>query len=184
MFPTRSSLWTLRSLISSLRRSSTAAYVPAEDLQYPAAVNQNHSDLASFLEYVSQGKLDKASTVYIGTHYEYAVLPALEKLGMSLQRIGGRSDYGIDLLGTWNLPTTKTKGGPLKVLVQCKAHGSGPSQVRELEGTFAGAPKGWRDEGVLALLVGQKPATKGVRETIGKSRWAMGYVLCKPEGKD
>ena len=35
----------------------------------------------------------------------------------------------------------------------------------------------------MGLLVSQKPATKGVREALGRSRWPMGYVLCTPEGK-
>jgi hypothetical protein len=126
--------------------------------------------------------MDPKSSTYVGTLYEYTVQTTLERLGMSLKRIGGKSDYGIDLLGTWSLPSTPQ---PLKVLIQCKAFARKiePSQARELEGAFAGAPVGWRGAGVLGLLVSQKSATKGVREALGRSRWPMGYVLCGSGGK-
>jgi hypothetical protein len=126
--------------------------------------------------------MDPKSTTYVGTHYEYTVQNALERLGMSLKRIGGKSDYGIDLLGTWSVPSALQ---PLKLLVQCKAFARKiePSQARELEGAFVGAPIGWREAGVLGLLVSQKSATKGVREALGRSRWPMGYVLCGDDGK-
>jgi len=134
------------------------------------------------LEYASRIELDPKSTTYVGTHYEYTVQTALERLGMSLKRVGGKSDYGIDLLGTWSLPSAPE---PLKVLIQCKAIARKiePSQARELEGAFVGAPQGWRGSSVLALLVSQKSATKGVREALGRSRWPMGYVLCRADGK-
>lgn len=101
---------------------------------------------------------------------------------MALKRVGGRSDHGIDLLGTWALPSSSH---PLKVLVQCKALANkiSPAQARELEGSFVGAPPGWRGDGVLALLVAPLSATKGVREALGRSRWPMGYVACSPEGR-
>ncbi|TVY83027.1 Uncharacterized protein LSUE1_G002431 [Lachnellula suecica] len=153
-----------------------------EKLVYPDSPTANHNDLPSFLQYASQIDMDPASTVYVGTHYEYTVQTALSRLGMSLKRIGGRSDYGIDLLGTWNLPSAAQ---PLKVLIQCKAVAEKvkPSQARELEGAFVGAPTGWRGSGVLAFLVSKKPATKGVREALGRSRWPMGYVLCEDDGR-
>jgi Protein of unknown function (DUF2034) len=153
-----------------------------EELAYPDSQSPNHHDLNSFLEYASRIDMDPKSTTYVGTHYEYTVQAALERLGMSLKRIGGKSDYGIDLLGTWQLPSAPQ---PLKVLIQCKAFTRKiePSQARELEGAFVGAPSGWRGVGVLGLLVSQKSATKGVREALGRSRWPMGYVLCGADGK-
>ena len=74
---------------------------------------------------------------------------------------------------------------PLKVLLQCKARAtkSTPAEVRELEGAFVGAPAGWRGSEVLALLVSQKEATKGVRDALGRSRWPMGFVMCTRQGK-
>jgi hypothetical protein len=172
--------WSLRTAKQSQFKYSTNA--ATEELVYPDSQSQNHHDLPSFLEYATRIEMDPKSTTYVGTHYEYTVQNALERLGMSLKRIGGKSDYGIDLLGTWLAPSASE---PLKVLVQCKAFARKvePSQARELEGAFVGAPIGWRGTGVLGLLVSQKSATKGVRDALGRSRWPMGYVLCGPDGK-
>jgi Protein of unknown function (DUF2034) len=164
---------------SQFKYSTNAA---TEDLVYPDSQSPKHHDLPSFLEYATRIGMDSKTTTYVGTRYEYTVQSALEQLGMSLKRIGGKSDYGIDLLGTWSVPSALE---PLKVLVQCKAFARKiePSQARELEGAFVGAPIGWRGTGVLGLLVSQKSATKGVREALGRSRWPMGYVLCGSDGK-
>jgi hypothetical protein len=153
-----------------------------EELVYPEPQTTNHDDLPSFLQYASRIDMDTSSSTYVGTHYEYIVQTALSRLGMSLKRIGGRSDYGTDLLGTWSLPSAVQ---PLKVLIQCKALARKlePSQARELEGAFVGAPTGWRGAGVLGFLVSTKPATKGVREALGRSMWPMGYVLCEDDGR-
>ncbi len=100
----------------------------------------------------------------------------LRRLGFSLTRIGGRDDSGVDLLGGWHLPSSPY---PLRVIVQCKALKGklGPNLVRELEGAFIGAPNGWRGEGVLGMLVSPKSATKGVREAMGRCRWAMVWIM-------
>lgn len=168
-----------------VRRQSWREYATnatTEQLEYPQSSTTNHNDLVSFLEYAARVDLDPQSTVYVGTHYEYTVQSALGALGMSLKRIGGNWDNGIDLLGTWPLPSHPQ---PLKVLIQCKGlvRKMKPQETRELEGAFVGAPQGWRGPGVLAFLVSQKPATKGVREALGRSRWPMGYVLCSGDGK-
>lgn len=164
-----------------LQKYTTNA-LPTEELVYPEFPTTNHHDLPSFLHHASRIDMDPTSTTYVGTHYEYTVLAALSRLGMSLKRIGGKSDYGIDLLGTWTLPSSPL---PLKVLIQCKALAIKvePSRARELEGAFVGAPTGWRGAGVLGFLVSKKPATKGVREALGRSRWPMGYVLCEDDGR-
>lgn len=156
--------------------------VDTKELIYPDSQSPNHHGLPSFLEYAARIDMDPTSTTYVGTHYEYTVQNSLQRLGMSLKRIGGKSDYGIDVLGTWNLPSALQ---PLKVLIQCKAFARKvePSHARELEGAFVGAPTGWRGPGVLGFLVSQKPATKGVREALGRSRWPMGYVLCESDGR-
>lgn len=153
-----------------------------DDPIYPESPNSNHSDLQSFLEYASRVDLNHKSTTFVGTHYEYIAQTALKRLGISLKRVGGKSDLGLDLIGTWTVPSLPK---PLRVLVQCKALARkiSPSHARELEGVFVGAPPGWRGPGVLALLISQQAATKGVREAIGRSRWPMGYVLCEGEGR-
>lgn len=164
-----------------LRRIASSPTI--DNLEYPPPPTSNHHDLATFLAYVDRTSLDKESTIYLGTHYEYTVQIALHNLGMHLQRVGGHSDYGIDLLGTWSLPSVPS---PLKVLIQCKALALSPirpATVREMEGAFVGAPRGWRGTDVLGMLVSQKSATKGVREAMGRSRWPLAYALCGKEGR-
>ena len=180
MFTTRSMLRAIRPIKQP--RCNYSSSIETKELVYPESQSSNHHDLVSFLEYSSRIDMDTKSTVFVGTHYEYTVQTAFERFGMSLKRIGGASDYGIDLLGTWALPSLPQ---PLKVIIQCKAFARKvePSQARELEGAFVGAPPGWRGSGVLGLLVSQKSATKGVREALGRSRWPMGYVLCGSDGK-
>lgn len=150
-------------------------------LVYPPSPTSNHHNLSSFLDYAQKTGLDEGTTVYVGTHYEYTVASSLARYGFYLQRIGGASDYGTDLLGTWTIPDTS--GTIVKVLTQCKAgiQRVGPQHVRELEGAFTGAPPGWRSD-VMALLVCERSATKGVRDALGRSRWPMGFVFCERDG--
>lgn len=152
------------------------------NLIYPEPSTTNHNDLASFLDYTERSGLDPKSTLYVGTHYEYTVAQTLSRYGFYLRRIGGHSDYGTDLLGAWTVPSSKE---PLKVLVQCKAiaRKSSPNLVRELEGAFVGAPVGWKGHGVLGIFVTENPATKGVRDSLGRSKWPMGFMSCSREGK-
>lgn len=173
--------WILQRRMNSSRGVPVGVSDPAntsntsETLTYPEPPTFNHNSLPSFLEYAERSGLNPKSTVYVGTHYEYLVAERLASYGFSLFRVGGASDYGIDLLGTWTVPSAPN---PIKVIIQCKAIASklGPSHVRELEGAFVGAPAGWRGSCVLGLLVGQQPATKGVRDSLGRSRWPMGYI--------
>ncbi|KAI0445896.1 hypothetical protein F4803DRAFT_93198 [Xylaria telfairii] len=169
-------------------QSSSTRFFTAGTLHYPEAPSKDqHHDVASYLAYAERTGLDVESKVFIGTHYEYNVASTLRALGFDLQRIGGQSDKGIDLLGTWNVPSAP-EHLPLRVLLQCKAYSTakaakiGPQFVRELEGAYLGAPSGWRGSGVIALLVTQRPATKGVREALAHSRWPLGYVSCSRDG--
>lgn len=164
--------------LSGLGRMSTS--IDASALTYPKPPTSNHHDLSSFLQYAERTELDPKSTVYIGTLYEYTVAASLAKYGFSLQRTGGSSDYGIDLLGAWSLPSAQ-----LRVILQCKATSQklSPHSARELEGAFVRAPVGWRGPSVLGLLVSEKPATKGVQEFLRRSRLPMGYVSCSRAGQ-
>ena len=143
-----------------------------------------HCDTATYAAYAQRTGLDTSSTTYVGTHYEYKVASTLRSFGFDLRRVGGRGDFGIDLIGTWLIPSSPR---PLRVIMQCKVAATktmiGPRLIRELEGAFVGAPSGWRGEGVVGLLVAQKPATKGVRDSLGRSRWPMGFISCLPDGK-
>ncbi|KAK3688113.1 hypothetical protein B0T22DRAFT_425570 [Podospora appendiculata] len=158
---------------------------PPSSPSYPIpASTALHSSLPTFLHHAQRTSLSPTSTVFVGTHYEYTVAQALAAYQFDLTRIGGRSDQGIDLLGTWTLPGSTTPSHH-KVFVQCKALTRTPTSVliRELEGAFSGAPAGWRGEGVIGLLATCGPATKGIREAMGRSRWPMGFVCCSKEGE-
>ncbi|KAK4126310.1 hypothetical protein N657DRAFT_643103 [Parathielavia appendiculata] len=155
-------------------------------LIYPPSPSPHHTNLPSFLAHATRTNLDPSSTVYVGTHFEYTTIQSLSRYGLVLRRVGGVSDGGIDLLGTWpSLPPSSSGQGPLRVLAQCKAvQRPGPHLVRELEGAFAAAPAGWRGKsGVVGLLVAEKPATRGIREALGRSRWPMGFVACSRAGR-
>ncbi|RDA95160.1 hypothetical protein CP533_1927 [Ophiocordyceps camponoti-saundersi (nom. inval.)] len=147
----------------------------------PDASSAQHSDLASFLDYAQRSGLNSQSTVYVGTHYEYTVAESLARLGFSLRRVGGASDLGTDLVGTWALPNFPR---PMRVLLQCKAGVArvGPHYVRELEGAYTGAPAGWRGDDVLAVLVCERPATRGIRNSLGRSRWPLAFLCCSRQG--
>ncbi|RXG48696.1 hypothetical protein VDGE_09017 [Verticillium dahliae] len=110
----------------------------------------------------------------------------IHRYGVQARRVGGASDYGIDLLGIWRIPELREKqrSQPLRVILQCKAGSqrAGPALIRELEGSFAGAPVGWRGSKVLAFLVSERTATKGVRESLGRSQWPMGFISCTKDG--
>lgn len=140
-----------------------------------------HYDLPSFLTYAKTTSLPAKSTVYVGTHYEYLCASVLTRLSFSLTRIGGRSDAGIDLLGTWKLPTLPYS---LRVLVQCKAFKAkvSPETVRELEGAAAGAPDGWRGSGTIGVLCAKRPATKGVREAVRNSGMPVVWIMVEDLG--
>ncbi|KAI1090146.1 hypothetical protein F5B19DRAFT_333993 [Rostrohypoxylon terebratum] len=189
--------------------SSTSTSPSNHTLLYPEnpGSSGSHHDLASYAAYAARTGLDVTSKTYVGTRYEYTVAAALAPLGFDLRRVGGRDDCGIDLLGVWRLPIPSYRSPkssqpvPLRVLVQCKAASAqstkiGPHQVRELEGAFAGAPPAWRgsfanspyptsspSSPILGFLVAQKPATKGVRDALGRSRWPMGFVSCTADGR-
>ncbi|TQW06529.1 hypothetical protein V2A60_005681 [Cordyceps javanica] len=205
--PTHSTVAAAAAAASSTRRKSdhggggtTGADAQEQPpLIYPAPSTTQHSDLASFQSYARRTGLDETSTVYVGTRYEYLVAAHLARYGFALRRIGGARDRGTDLVGTWTIPipsasqlpspsSSPPPPAPLKVLVQCKAgvgQRVGPQHVRELEGSFAGAPPGWRGTGggVLAVLVCERPATKGVREALSHSRWPMAFVFCEGNGE-
>ncbi|KAL7915932.1 hypothetical protein GGI35DRAFT_11174 [Trichoderma velutinum] len=146
-----------------------------------ASLTRQHSDLESFLEDAKRRGLDEKSSFFTGTRYEYLVAERLARYGFSLRRIGGASDFGVDLVGEWTVPSSTAP--PIKVLVQCKGgiQRVGPHMIRELEGSFAGAPPGWRGQGVLGLLVAEKTATKGMRDALGRAGMPMGYFCCSGE---
>ncbi|TFK47580.1 hypothetical protein OE88DRAFT_1665786 [Heliocybe sulcata] len=86
------------------------------------------------------------SATHKGVAFEKRSLRILqEHLSMSLQRIGGKDDGGVDLRGWWWLPpphmtvnNANEDRRRVRVIAQCKAEKKkmGPNYVRELEGVM------------------------------------------------
>jgi hypothetical protein len=148
----------------------------------PPAPSQNHHDLPSFFSYAKQTALQEMTTTYVGTRYEYTVLSTLRRFAFDLERIGGRDDAGIDLVGTWHVPGREL--APFRVIVQCKALKTklGPNLVRELEGAFRHSPVGWRTSDKVAILVSPREATKGVRDTLRRSPYPLFWMMMEDDG--
>ncbi|KAJ6590544.1 hypothetical protein DFH09DRAFT_908687 [Mycena vulgaris] len=124
------------------------------------------------------------ATVHKGTLFEERSRKILQDhLSMSLRRVGGKSDGGIDLMGWWWIPSAESKphesgsDAPkrtrLRVLAQCKAEKKkmGPNYVREMEGVLhrymslsrssvSSGPPSLSQEPLVALLVSESPFTK------------------------
>ncbi|KAJ6096503.1 hypothetical protein N7486_007249 [Penicillium sp. IBT 16267x] len=149
----------------------------------PPPPSQHHNSLSQFLTYATRISLPETSTVYVGTHYEYTVLKSLRRYALALHRIGGRDDAGIDLVGTWHLPTHE-RSRALRVLVQCKALKTklGPNLVRELEGALRQAPVGWRTDQTVGVLVSPREATKGVRDALARSSFPLFWMMLERDG--
>lgn len=148
----------------------------------PPAPSQNHHDLPSFFAYAKQTALPEITTTYIGTKYEYTVQSTLRRFAFDLERIGGRDDAGIDLVGAWHVPGREL--APFRVIVQCKALKTklGPNLVRELEGAFRHSPVGWRTSDKVAVLVSPREATKGVRDTLTRSSYPLFWMMMEGDG--
>jgi hypothetical protein len=87
----------------------------------------------------------KLPTTILGNGYELHCLRLLqEQMRMSLTRVGGKGDGGVDLRGWWNMPRAiqdpsavqETGQRRIRVLAQCKAEKMrpGPKLIREMEG--------------------------------------------------
>ncbi|KDR76481.1 hypothetical protein GALMADRAFT_246852 [Galerina marginata CBS 339.88] len=96
-----------------------------------------------------QAYAPRLTTVQKGSAFEERSLKLLaQTMSMSLKRVGGKEDGGIDLVGWWWLPhVTVDAQKPsllsferrrLRVIGQCKAEKKklGPNYVRELEGVM------------------------------------------------
>ncbi|KZT22749.1 hypothetical protein NEOLEDRAFT_1045294, partial [Neolentinus lepideus HHB14362 ss-1] len=103
---------------------------------------------------------------------------------MSLQRVGGRSDGGVDLQGWWWLPSAV--GGDdrrrVRVLGQCKAEKKkmGPNYVREMEGVMYRHLSESPAVAAVALLVSQSMFTRATLLRAHASRIPF-FLLHIPE---
>jgi hypothetical protein len=95
------------------------------------------------------------SAVHRGVAFEQRSLALLRaQLSMSLVRVGGKADGGVDLLGWWWLPARRR----VRVLGQCKAEKKklGPNYVREMEGVL----HRHLPADAVALVVSESPFSK------------------------
>ena len=168
-----------------LSSSDTSLSVTSSTIKPPITPDPSsthHSSLAEFHAYATRTSLSPTSPTYIGTLYEYTCLNTLSRLNLGLTRIGGRADAGIDLLGHWTLPSLSY---PLPTFVQCKALKAKvtPNLVRELEGVFPGAPRGWRREDCIGILCAPREATKGVMEGVRACQKAVVWMMIDGNGR-
>jgi len=114
------------------------------------------------------------STVARGTAFEQRSLLLLQEcFSMSLRRVGGKSDGGVDLLGWWWLPFSESQSTPstpstlsrrrIRVLAQCKAEKKkfSPNYVREMEGVWHMHARSHSSSelGTVALLLSESAFT-------------------------
>ena len=156
-----------------------------------SSTEPQHTSLSTFLSYAKRTNLDRNSTTFTGTYYEYVTQALLRKYGFELTRIGGRGDRGVDLKGYWRIATAggsteeaqkKEKiESEISVVVQCKRLKGkvGPNLIRELEGAVATTGK--KGGNTIGVLVGTRGATKGVREAMGRSRVGICWVMLEVE---
>ncbi|PYI17170.1 hypothetical protein BO99DRAFT_389182 [Aspergillus violaceofuscus CBS 115571] len=158
-------------------------------LPVPPISKHKHYNRASFIDFARRHDLSRSSTLFIGNLYEYTVQTELRHAAaLLLHRTGGRSDNGIDHLGTWHLPGHEV---PIHVAVQCKAHRRrvGPQSIRELEGVIARRmPHTWRLEGSteagprVGMLVNRREASAGVRAALQRSALPLVYLMVDLRG--
>ncbi|KAL4754622.1 hypothetical protein BDW72DRAFT_213454 [Aspergillus terricola var. indicus] len=173
---------TTESSISALTRRLFGLPLP------PRPSTSLHNDLPSFLSYAKRNGLPEKSTTYQGTLYEYIVQAHLRNSAFDLHRVGGKSDLGIDLIGTWHVGPNPIVDPPVRVIVQCKALKSkiGPHVVRELEGVTArhfAVALARGSGGGVGILVGPRETSKGVREALGRSAIPLICMMVEREGR-
>ena len=121
------------------------------------------------------------SAVHRGIAFEERSMHLLQKgLSMSLRRVGGKADGGIDLRGWWWLPSDDSTSYDLmqghrrlRVLAQCKAEAKklSPKYIREMEGvlhrfnadpSYTGfeVPQDHGSYPVVGLMISSTPFTK------------------------
>ncbi|RDW90363.1 uncharacterized protein DSM5745_02138 [Aspergillus mulundensis] len=154
----------------------------------PAPLTSLHNDLPSFLDYARRTSLPEKTTTYQGTIYEYTVQSHLRASAFSLHRVGGKSDLGIDLTGTWHVGANPVIDPPVRVIVQCKATKAklGPHVVRELEGVTArhfAVSLARGSGGGVGMLVGPRETSKGVREALGRSAMPLVWMMVERDGR-
>ncbi|ODN78479.1 hypothetical protein L202_04113 [Cryptococcus amylolentus CBS 6039] len=140
--------------------------------------------------------LIRHTTVQVGTAFEKHALAFLTaSMSMSVRRVGGAGDGGVDLKGWWWVPADASsdtvdirgKARRLRVIAQCKAEKKsvGPRAVRELEGVMSQLDyrrEQSSSEATVALFLSQTGFTKNAMINASQSRTPM-MLLHLPGGQ-
>lgn len=100
---------------------------------------------------------------------------------MKLDHCGGRADRGIDLRGTWTIPslTNEPSDKPrvFPVVVSCKATKgkSSPQYIRELEGAI-----GHASSNTIGIMATISHCTPGAKQQMLLSQRALAYCYTTP----
>ncbi|WVQ75140.1 hypothetical protein IAR50_004749 [Cryptococcus sp. DSM 104548] len=129
----------------------------------------------------------RRTTIQIGTAFEKHALAFLtSSMSMSLRRVGGAGDGGVDLKGWWWVPgetsshteSVREEFRRLRVVAQCKAEKKsvGPRAVRELEGVMSQLEyrrEKSSSEATVAIFLSQTGFTKNAMIHASQSRAPM-----------
>lgn len=173
-----------RAALERARRASTpdSREQAIQHIPRITSMHLQHHDLASYLVFCQQNDVNTDSTVHKGTLYEYVVAEALKRFSITLERRGKAGDLGIDLLGSWKQPPVNGQSRSQRLFVQCKLSKPLPALIRELEGTYVGAPAGWKGDSTLGLLASSHEASPGACLAITRSDLPLGFVQVTKEG--
>ncbi|GAM25151.1 hypothetical protein SAMD00019534_083260 [Acytostelium subglobosum LB1] len=95
--------------------------------------NEVQLEVMDDVDVEEEEEVQSLSNVKVGTDYELLTIETLSKYGLSLKRVGGAGDKGIDFRGEWMINSNK-----YSVIGQCKKvkRKTGPSVLREFESTM------------------------------------------------
>ncbi|TPX48274.1 hypothetical protein SeMB42_g03060 [Synchytrium endobioticum] len=124
------------------------------------------------------------SAVEKGLALERAAIKVLSRFHFQLRHVGGANDRGVDLRGTWPLPSARSSPPsqqlsppslipPINVIIQCKNEATciGPKVIRELEGTLT------KETGLtLGLLVTSNGLSRRALDAIQAATLPIGFA--------
>jgi hypothetical protein len=128
--------------------------------------------VSTLTEFLSKSTINKQSTVYKGTLFEYQTLASFSRLeGVELTRVGGAGDGGIDLRGQWICASFN-----VNLVVQCKNVKAGitPDNIRSLIGVSSQYKK--NVIGILATST-EKKYSRSIIQQLTKSSVPLGLAM-------
>jgi len=100
---------------------------------------------------------------------------------MSLERTGGSGDKGVDLCGTWTIPSLPSEQSQnsrvYDALVQCKCTKITPAAIRELDGIVS-----LKKPETVGILATPKHCSPGIRKHMAMSPRPLMYLCLEKNG--